>query len=561
MPDARRARRLRRRARPDTIAAERRRVHGRRRARPGPGGGPRRGTCRSRGQRRRRAAGLRPLHPAHRPRGRLVLPGFIDSHAHASETVGDVFGARLKGLGSLEEYVGGGARFCRRPPRAARRARLGLEQRRRPGTGPTATELDAAVADRPALLVSEDGHSLWANSLALRLAGVGPDTPDPANGVIEREPGDGRPTGTLREGAQHLVLTAVAPFTREQYAEGIRHFQRTVAGPLGITSVFDPHARRRRTGLRCLRGPAARRRAHRALSRRLLAALRRCPWTNSCERRRQSAPGTPGSCSRPTPSSSSPTASSRATRPSSTSPTRTLPATAAFPNGRPRISPRLRSRRRGEGFELHYHAIGDAGTAMALDAIAAVRAAGLDGGRPGDHARPAHVATGDVERFAEARRDRRPQPLLVPQGRLLLRPPGALPRPAASRARVPDGELLCGRRARGLGQRLPGDGAARPPGRHPGGRDALVRRRGRSRRRALARGASRRRADDRQLHDRRRPRPAVIERETGSLEAGKSADLVVLDTQRPGRPPDEIGAAKVLLTLSRGQEVFRHPSL
>ncbi len=268
--------------------------------------------------------------------GRLVLPGFIDSHAHASETVGDVFGVRLKGLASLEEYVAAVRDFAADHPELPAIRGWGWSNVVAPGRGPTATALDAAVADRPALLISEDGHSLWANSLALRLAGVGPDTPDPANGVIEREPGGGRPMGTLREGAQHLVLAAVAPFTARAVRRGHPPLPARGRRSSGHHDGLRPNAGRRRTGLRGLRGPAARRRAHRALSRRLLAALRPAPGRTATGRDGRARAAHRRAVSRPTPSSSSPTASSRATRPTSTSPTPTLPATAASRNGRPR---------------------------------------------------------------------------------------------------------------------------------------------------------------------------------------------------------------------------------
>ena len=67
--------------------------------------------------------------------------------------------------------------------------------------------LDELVPGRPVLLRSHDLHSVWANGEALRRAGIGPDTPDPEGGRIEREAG-GEPTGVLRENAQQLLLAA-----------------------------------------------------------------------------------------------------------------------------------------------------------------------------------------------------------------------------------------------------------------------------------------------------------------------------------------------------------------
>ena len=75
-------------------------------------------------------------------------------------------------------------------------------------TGPAAEDLDAVVPDRPVFLVNRDHHGAWVNSLALRLAGIDADTPDPADGRIERD-ADGTPTGALHEGAMSLVQRRV----------------------------------------------------------------------------------------------------------------------------------------------------------------------------------------------------------------------------------------------------------------------------------------------------------------------------------------------------------------
>jgi predicted amidohydrolase YtcJ len=72
--------------------------------------------------------------------------------------------------------------------------------------------LDAVVPDRPVYLTNRDGHGAWANTVALRLAGVAHGTPDPADGRIERDD-DGEPTGLLHEGAAMLVGRLLPPPT------------------------------------------------------------------------------------------------------------------------------------------------------------------------------------------------------------------------------------------------------------------------------------------------------------------------------------------------------------
>ena len=79
-----------------------------------------------------------------------------------------------------------------------------------PDGNPSKTLLDRLVPDRPALLWAADGHSAWANSRALALAGVTRDTPDPPNGRIERD-ARGEPSGTLRESAARSRRTTTFP--------------------------------------------------------------------------------------------------------------------------------------------------------------------------------------------------------------------------------------------------------------------------------------------------------------------------------------------------------------
>ena len=70
-----------------------------------------------------------------------------------------------------------------------------------PGGLPNKAQLDAAVADRPAFMSCYDGHTGWANSKALALAGITRDTADPESGSIVRDPATGEPTGALKESA------------------------------------------------------------------------------------------------------------------------------------------------------------------------------------------------------------------------------------------------------------------------------------------------------------------------------------------------------------------------
>ena len=89
-----------------------------------------------------------------------------------------------------------------------------------PGGAPTAVDLDAVVPDRPVFLPNRDHHGAWVNTRALEVAGVGRSTPDPPDGRIERDV-DGRPTGTLHEGAMALVVASIPATDPEERHRGL----------------------------------------------------------------------------------------------------------------------------------------------------------------------------------------------------------------------------------------------------------------------------------------------------------------------------------------------------
>jgi predicted amidohydrolase YtcJ len=94
------------------------------------------------------------------------------------------------------------------------------------------------VPDRPVFLPSRDGHSAWVNSRALELAGITSTTSDPADGRIERDPSTGEPVGTLQEGAMRLVEELVPEPTPEEVEAGVLEGQRHLHS-LGITAWQD----------------------------------------------------------------------------------------------------------------------------------------------------------------------------------------------------------------------------------------------------------------------------------------------------------------------------------
>ena len=143
-------------------------------------------------------------------KGRTIVPGFIDSHAHVMATGLGLLTLDLSGTRSLDEALSRIAAYAAAYPdrpwivgRGWNQEAWGL------GRFPTAADLDAVVSDRPVWLDRVDGHAGWANSAALRAAGITAETADPAGGRIERQAGSRAPSGVFVDEAMPLVARAV----------------------------------------------------------------------------------------------------------------------------------------------------------------------------------------------------------------------------------------------------------------------------------------------------------------------------------------------------------------
>lgn len=171
--------------------------------------------------------------------GKLVLPGFIDSHAHASATINEDDSVMLFGLATIKDYVAAVQKFAVKHPALSVIYGHGWNNEAFPPAGPLKEDLDAVVRDRPVSLMSNDGHSIWVNSRALEMAGISKDTQSPSGGLIEINSVTGEPSGTVRETARDLIQNVLPPYTVEQLKTGIRDFMREAAR-VGITTVHDP---------------------------------------------------------------------------------------------------------------------------------------------------------------------------------------------------------------------------------------------------------------------------------------------------------------------------------
>lgn len=334
--------------------------------------------------------------------GRLMLPAFQDCHIHP--LLGGVTHTTcpLNDLATKEEYVRAVADYAAAHPEAPWIRGGGWSMTAfLPDGIPDRRLLDAVVPDRPVFLLSTDGHSAWVNSKALEVAGITKDTPDPPGGRIDRDPDTGDPVGGLQEtSGMGLVQAHVPPYTEEELREGLRYALRMLNG-FGITSFQDALVR--------LEGPAVYRSldtyraldARGALTARVVAALF---WDASKGEEQIEA--------------------FRAAREAYTSGHLRVTSVKIWQDGilethtaallepyddRPRdpgrshVDPealkKIVTRLDTDGFQVHFHAIGDAAVRQCLDAVEAARNANPG---PGGRHHIAHIQVihpDDVPRF------------------------------------------------------------------------------------------------------------------------------------------------------------------
>jgi predicted amidohydrolase YtcJ len=172
--------------------------------------------------------------------GRMVLPGFHDTHIHPSGGI-TLAECTLDDLATPEAILDSVSRYAIAHPALAWIRGRGWQLPVFPEANPRREWLDRVVPDRPVYLTAADGHSAWVNSKALALAGITHDTKDPPNGRIERDPLTGEPTGTLREQAEELVARLLPARTQEEIRAGLVRAL-LMANRFGITTVHEANA-------------------------------------------------------------------------------------------------------------------------------------------------------------------------------------------------------------------------------------------------------------------------------------------------------------------------------
>ncbi len=172
-------------------------------------------------------------------RGRTVIPGLIDAHAHVMGLGLSLLTVDLSDTRNLAEAQAKIAEYAAANPERPWIVGRGWNQEIWGlGRFPTATELDAAVADRPVWLERVDGHAGWANTAALTVAGVTAATADPAGGRIERLPGGRQPSGVFVDAAMALISSKVPP-PRATDRDVALHEAQELLVRNGVTAVAD----------------------------------------------------------------------------------------------------------------------------------------------------------------------------------------------------------------------------------------------------------------------------------------------------------------------------------
>ena len=488
--------------------------------------------------------------------GETLLPGFGDAHIHAIS--GGLLFARcdLNDLSDADEYLAEVVRYA-----AANTERIWIEgagwaMPAFPAGNPRREALDSAFPDRPVFLESRDGHSAWVNGPALAAAGIGADTPDPPDGRVERD-ADGTPAGTLHEGAVELVRRVLPQPGPDDLAEALSAAQRHLHA-LGVTAWQDAYV------------PAADLAAYRAaaesgaLTARVVAAQ---AWDTSrgLEQIEELAARRDATLAHP----------DRLRADSvkffvdgiiengtalMTEPYLSLTGERTANRGIPMVDPETLRAAVIEldriGFQCHFHAIGDGGVRLALDCVEAARAANGASDHRHHIAHLEVIHPDDIGRFASLDVVANIQPIWATYDRQMLD------------LRIP---VLGPNR---IGWQFSFASLERAGARLAGGSDWTV-----STPNPLLEveaAMSRVAADDRGgepfLPAQRLSLDAALraytigaafvnhrDRECGTIEVGKVADLVILDRDIRGDPERPVGEARVLATYMQGEEVYHAP--
>lgn len=174
-------------------------------------------------------------------RGRRVLPGFNDAHVHFFDGGQALASVQLRDAPSPEAFRDRIGAYAATLPKGRWVLNGNWDHERwTPAALPTRQLIDAVTPDNPVFINRLDGHMALANTLALELAGITRDTPDPPGGSIVRD-ADGEPTGMLKDAAMNAVYAVIPESSPAEIATALRAAMRE-ANENGVTSVQDMSA-------------------------------------------------------------------------------------------------------------------------------------------------------------------------------------------------------------------------------------------------------------------------------------------------------------------------------
>lgn len=483
--------------------------------------------------------------------GNMILPGFRDSHIHPVTGGLLLSECRLDDLATAGAILAAIREFRSRHPEKKWLTGSGWDLHVFADANPRKEALDAIVGDVPSYFESVDGHSAWANSAALRLGGIDSNTADPPGGRIERDAVTGMPTGTLRESAMKLVAGKIPAPSPQDRLDGLRSVLQQAAR-FGITALHEANATpdildayselSRRSELTASISASLhfdRDRGEADIPE--LARIR-----SMYNARNLQVNAVKLFMDGVIESHTAALLESYLDRPGDSGPA----------NYTPQVLNRLAVKLDAQGFQLHMHAIGDRAVRMALDACEAALIAN------GNHDSRHHIAhnqlidPADIPRFAKLRViadfealwaypdsdiTELTEPRLGPVRSRWLYPIGSVAATGAVMVGGSDWSVTSMNPLEAIQvavTRAPLDSKAKPwiPEELTDVRTMLAA--------YTINGAY-------LNHE---------EKETGSIEAGKRADLIVLNQNLFSLPKTAIHNAKVLLTLFNGREVYRDPS-
>jgi predicted amidohydrolase YtcJ len=175
--------------------------------------------------------------------GKMVLPAFVDSHMHPAHYA-YIYNFQLNlfdvtGKDPIQAYLDAIKTFCMEHPKEPWIIGAGYSRSVFDEIGPRKEWLDSIDSQRPIAITSKDGHSMWVNTKALELAQITKDTPQPDEGVIKVDPKTGQPSGLLQEpGAMNLVGKRMPEPPKEKVKESLEWLQGWLNAK-GITTTHE----------------------------------------------------------------------------------------------------------------------------------------------------------------------------------------------------------------------------------------------------------------------------------------------------------------------------------